>query len=338
MPQAVIVTGPNGKVKDCYNPATSLKSDAELSEIDAKMMMEEQENCARNEAEMQLVNAYIREGMTPDNAIIQAASDIQAIGDYFKWYGNNISQADRIETYMNIAVGLATGAISLKDFQKKRDNAIEATNMAKNCMNGFGKVEDCAAWDKSMQNWGNSSLNLLRSTQLSLYDYDQKHGTNYRNTIARARASSESHIVTAYLNWAKCNKPNLQPTLAWTPNATLVAGLGVTANFSIGGNVNANFLNGQVYNANGGPTGKLALGEGAYAGVSLVSGYIGNAPSGAYVGNSTTLSLNVGIIFSFGISISSSDLGEFGINFVPPLPVNPGIGFSLTAETSKGLC
>ena len=74
--QAVIVTGPNGKVKDCYKDATSLAARAELNEKDAKDMMDAQEKCSHDEAENQIKDAYIRNHMDAGQAAEQAKKDI----------------------------------------------------------------------------------------------------------------------------------------------------------------------------------------------------------------------------------------------------------------------
>ncbi len=169
MPQAVIVTGPNGKVKDCYKDATSLAARAELNEKDAKDMMDAQEQCSRNEAEEKIAAAYIETGgiyKDPEVAHDQAKKDLQAIDDYAKAFG--LSQGDRIELNMNIAVGLATGDLTLKEFQGMRDNAKEYTEGTKACNRAFtGFTKKCEDFQKKGF-FNPGAFNLLQTSRNEL--------------------------------------------------------------------------------------------------------------------------------------------------------------------------
>jgi hypothetical protein len=189
VPQAVIVTGPNGKVKDCYKDATSLAARAELNEKDAKDMMDAQEQCSRNEAEEKLAAAYIETGgiyKDPQVAHDQARKDMKAIDDYAKAKG--LSQGDRIELNMNIAVGLATGDLTLNEFKGMRDKAKEYTDGKAACNGAYNFTKCDNFLKKEFQNPG--AFDLLKTSRNEL-------SPKNRNTIARARASSEKNIKRA---------------------------------------------------------------------------------------------------------------------------------------------
>ena len=155
----------------------------------------------------------------------------------------------------------------------------------------------------------------------------------YENAIQVAY----NHLNRAIFNWRCANKDlinDIQGGLT-APNVTVQGGVAVATDASYTPAAGNPFsISSSFGNINGG----TSYGVGGYVGGSIATVQVGNVPAGTFVGNTTTITGNIGVGISGGFSASWSDRGELAFTFTPPLPVNPGGGAYLGTTITSTSC
>ncbi len=137
------IAGVKKILQDIYSPAMSLADNAELSEKETQLLLDEIEARSQQEMANQTAAMYLRTGQCASAGACQkkAEEDVKAIFEYQNVMG--MSQEDRIKMNADLAVGLYTGATNKDKFEGIRHDAAWTVNTVKACEKNGQLGADC---------------------------------------------------------------------------------------------------------------------------------------------------------------------------------------------------